>query len=334
MPEISIIVPVYKVEKYIYRCIDSILAQTFTNFECILIDDGSPENCPVICDEYASKDSRILVIHQKNTGVSAARNAGLNMARGEWIGFVDSDDWIEPDALELLYKKQQETDADIVLGGFNNVYSWGKIKYNYPEIPYGILPIEYFLINDIKCIWGNLYRKLLFNDYIVPQISIGEDVIINTQIYIKIKLDKLKIINDIVYNYDRNSNGITNQKKYCYKSYTEDPFIKCRLWVENYLLSMELNESVNDACLYYIINGGITRYLKHSRNIEIKKEIDFFYKNYHQRFVKSKYYRKMRIFNRILIPLYHFSFVIGISYSYIFSFFTYIIKYFQTFKYK
>jgi glycosyltransferase involved in cell wall biosynthesis len=95
MPVISIIVPVYKVEPYLRRCIDSILAQGFTDFECILIDDGSPDNCPTICDEYMEKDKRIVVIHQENKGVSAARNAGLNRAQGKWIGFVDSDDWCD-----------------------------------------------------------------------------------------------------------------------------------------------------------------------------------------------------------------------------------------------
>ncbi len=98
-PKISCIVPVYNVEKYLHRCIDSILAQTFTDFELILVDDGSPDGCPAICDEYAEKDGRVRVIHQANAGVSAARNAGLDAARGEWITFVDSDDWVERDFL-------------------------------------------------------------------------------------------------------------------------------------------------------------------------------------------------------------------------------------------
>ena len=102
MPKLSIIVPVYKVEQYLHKCIDSILSQTFTDFELILIDDGSPDRCGKICDEYAAKDDRIIVIHQKNQGVSAARNAGLDIARGEYIGFVDSDDWIEPIMYESM----------------------------------------------------------------------------------------------------------------------------------------------------------------------------------------------------------------------------------------
>uniref|UniRef100_UPI003079CB33 glycosyltransferase family 2 protein n=1 Tax=Phascolarctobacterium succinatutens TaxID=626940 RepID=UPI003079CB33 len=95
MPRLSVIVPVYKVEKYIHKCVDSILNQTFKDFELILIDDGSPDNCGEICDEYAKKDSRVRVIHKENGGQSSARNRGLDIAKGEIIGFVDSDDDIE-----------------------------------------------------------------------------------------------------------------------------------------------------------------------------------------------------------------------------------------------
>ena len=103
MPLISVIVPVYKVEPYLSRCIDSILSQTFTDFELILVDDGSPDNCGKICDEYAKNNKRIRVIHKENGGLSSARNAGIAIARGEWIHFVDSDDLIHPKMLEFLY---------------------------------------------------------------------------------------------------------------------------------------------------------------------------------------------------------------------------------------
>ena len=120
MPELSIIVPVYKVEKYLPKCLDSILAQTFTDFELILIDDGSPDRCGDICDEYAAKDDRLIVIHQENKGVSAARNAGLDIARGEYIGFVDSDDWIEPEMYETMLATAKESEAEIVACGANH----------------------------------------------------------------------------------------------------------------------------------------------------------------------------------------------------------------------
>ena len=96
-PELSIIVPIYKVEKYLKECIQSILQQTFTDFELILVDDGSPDACPQMCDAIAEQDSRVRVIHQKNGGLSAARNTGIEAARGNWLGFVDSDDFVAPD---------------------------------------------------------------------------------------------------------------------------------------------------------------------------------------------------------------------------------------------
>lgn len=126
MPELSIIVPVYKVEKYLPRCIDSILAQTFGDFELILIDDGSPDGCGRICDEYAQKDKRIVVIHQKNMGVSAARNAGLDIAHGRYIGFVDSDDWIEPQMYEVMMDAIRENGADMAVCGVRYADEDGK----------------------------------------------------------------------------------------------------------------------------------------------------------------------------------------------------------------
>src|SRR5574344_858629 len=101
---ISVIVPVYKVEKYLAKCVESIIRQTYTDLEIILVDDGSPDGCPAICDEFARKDARIKVIHQKNGGLALARNAGLDIASGDLIAFVDSDDWCEPGMLSALYE--------------------------------------------------------------------------------------------------------------------------------------------------------------------------------------------------------------------------------------
>ena len=127
MPEVSIIVPVYKVEQYLRRCLDSIQNQTFTDWECVLIDDGSPDHSGLICDEYAQRDARFRVIHQANKGVSAARNAGINMARGEWISFVDSDDYLYPDALKDLLGTVQP--KCLIVGGIQ--FSDGQKKQIY-----------------------------------------------------------------------------------------------------------------------------------------------------------------------------------------------------------
>ena len=111
--KISIIVPVYKVEKYLDKCVRSIVEQTYKNLEIILVDDGSPDNCPAMCDEWARKDSRIAVIHKENGGVSSARNAGLAACTGDYVGFVDYDDWIEPDMYEYLLDISMKSNADV-----------------------------------------------------------------------------------------------------------------------------------------------------------------------------------------------------------------------------
>ena len=135
MPELSIIVPIYSVEAYLPRCIDSILAQTFTDFELILIDDGSPDRCWEIMEEYAAKDSRIVTIHQENKGVSAARNAGLRIARGTYIGFVDPDDWIEKEMYEDILRTMKSTGAQLGVCGWRDCFSDGKTTEHIPDLP-------------------------------------------------------------------------------------------------------------------------------------------------------------------------------------------------------
>ena len=124
---ISVIVPVYKVEKYLDRCVESIVNQTYKNLEIILVDDGSPDNCPAMCDEWAKRDSRIKVIHQENAGLSAARNIGLDIATGDYIGFVDSDDYIHCKFYECLIKAFEEESIDISYCGMLFVYSQSSI---------------------------------------------------------------------------------------------------------------------------------------------------------------------------------------------------------------
>ena len=115
MPQISVIVPIYKAEKFIKRCVDSILNQTYRDIEVILVDDGSPDFCPRICDQYVANDSRVRVIHKENGGVSTARNVGLDIARGEYISFVDSDDYLEPCMYEVMLDKAVAYDCDVVM---------------------------------------------------------------------------------------------------------------------------------------------------------------------------------------------------------------------------
>ena len=179
MPKVSIIVPVYNTEKYLARCIDSILAQTFTDFELILVNDGSKDNSGKICDEYAQKDSRIIVIHKENGGVSSARNKGLDIAQGEWISFVDSDDWISSN-----YLSDFSYDADLMICGFE--YIGAKAEINSPtnmnplNNAYAISQWFYINCNNIyiTTVAGSIFkRKIITNQtlYFDNKLKYGED---------------------------------------------------------------------------------------------------------------------------------------------------------------
>lgn len=163
--KVSIIVPVYKSEAYLSRCLDSILNQTYTNIEVILVDDGSPDQSGMICDEYAKKDSRIKVIHQENKGVSSARNAGLKIAGGEYIGFVDSDDFIAPEMYERMVENMNK-DRDLVICGCNRCNSDGELQvkkakpltYYELQCPQEALPsVMYQRVT--MAVWSKLFRR-------------------------------------------------------------------------------------------------------------------------------------------------------------------------------
>ena len=187
MEKISVIVPVYKVEPYLRRCIDSILAQTYTNFELILVDDGSPDNCGAICDEYAEKDNRIIVIHQENGGLSAARNAGIDWvfanSHSRWITFVDSDDALAPIMLETLYQEAVNHQADMAVtrgATFSDDVQLEKEgKYVGPVSCYSgkeLLKSLYgknYIVSVMA--WGKLIRRELYRDLRFPVGKIHED---------------------------------------------------------------------------------------------------------------------------------------------------------------
>lgn len=172
-PTITVIVPVYKVEKYLSGCLDSILSQTFTDFEVICIDDGSPDNSITILQEYASKDARIKILRQENQGLSASRNNAMDIAKGDYIFFVDSDDYIAPQALEFLHRVITEHDVDIVSAKFHHtseVYNHNIItKANYADIPVTVFddPLDVYLKHRkifYGMVWDKLYRKELLRN--------------------------------------------------------------------------------------------------------------------------------------------------------------------------
>ena len=149
MAKISIITPVYKVEKYLRKCIDSILNQTFEDFELFIVDDGSPDSCGVIADEYEVKDKRVHVIHKENGGAPSARNAGIMQAEGEYFYFPDSDDWIEPTYLQELYELALRTEAQLVVSGYTMEYYENNRKQSYSVV---VPEKEYLTQTDVKII--------------------------------------------------------------------------------------------------------------------------------------------------------------------------------------
>ena len=209
---IGVIVPVYKVEKYIAECIESILAQTYTKFRLILVDDGTPDNAGKICDEYAKKDSRIIVIHQENAGVTRARARGVEEATDcEFITFVDGDDTIHANALQELIQVMTK-DADIVLGAVKG--------YNY-ELEDKITSEEYLhLLISRSCIspapWAKLIRRRLFTSetFNIPrEIVYGEDLLMNVRIAFNSR--NVNILKKYIYNYRTNSSGCEMTFKTC-----------------------------------------------------------------------------------------------------------------------
>ena len=214
---ISIIVPVYNVENYLPRCVDSILAQTYRNLEIILVDDGTRDASDKICDAYAARDSRIRVIHKENGGLSSARNAGIEIARGEYLGFVDSDDWIEPEMYELLLEKALQYDVKLVVGGRYDFSS----RRN--EKTVGLCPEKEEVVTGMELLgrvftwqgcdsaaWDKLYHRSLFREIRYPVGKLHEDEAVIHEILGLTQ--KVAWVDEAHYLYRESSNSITTAK--------------------------------------------------------------------------------------------------------------------------
>lgn len=182
-PKISVIVPVYKAEAYLHRCVDSLLAQTFQDFEVLLIDDGSPDRSGEICDEYARQDSRIRVFHKENGGVSSARQYGMDHAQGEYTIHADPDDWVEPTMLEELYQKAKEEDADMVICDFYYEYEDKRVlKKQKPSSLNHEAVLRSFFYGVHGNSWSKLVRRECFIKYNIKyplELSYCEDLFVN-----------------------------------------------------------------------------------------------------------------------------------------------------------
>ncbi len=213
MSTISIVVPVYMVEPYLHRCINSILDQSYCDFELILVDDGSPDRCGIICEEYAEQDSRVRVLHQKNRGLSAARNTGIDWtfqnSDSQWITFVDSDDWLHPQMLEILLKNALQLRADVSVCGFAEVDGHtAAMEIQDPDCS-DWCPEDFFLEHNTNAVvaWGKLYRRSCFAEIRYPEGKIHEDEFTTYQILFAQK--KIAVTQQQLYCYFQNDTGIT-----------------------------------------------------------------------------------------------------------------------------
>lgn len=203
MPQISIIIPVYNIDIYLRECIDSVLQQTFQDFEIILVDDGSTDSSGDICDEYEKKDSRIRTIHNKsNMGLSCARNYGIDVSRAPYIMFVDGDDWIEPEFCELPYKAAIKNNSDIVLFLFYKMNNGNREKPSTIFEENGLLTEKeaiHFLTSTWDAIWLGLYRRELFDVIRFPTGKIYEDT--GTSHRLMHEARQIELVNECLYNY-------------------------------------------------------------------------------------------------------------------------------------
>ena len=217
MPIISVIVPVYNVEKYLHRCVDSILAQTFTDFELILVDDGSTDNCGKICDEYAEKDKRIHVIHKENGGLSDARNVGTDWAfansNSEWITFIDSDDWVYNRYLELLYEAAKNDKSRISCCKWiekSNIFEMDKDKYSFMTITGEDFCVNYYPQSHSACC--RLYPKECFQNIRFPFGKLHEDAFVVYKLLLPCRQISFYSGTPLYYIEDSNTQSITRSE--------------------------------------------------------------------------------------------------------------------------
>ena len=212
-PLISVIIPIYNVEKYLDKCISSVVGQTYSNLEIILIDDGSPDACPQMCDNYAKNDARIKVIHKNNEGLAAARNAGLNVATGDYIAFVDSDDWIEPILYEEMLKLANKGKAEIICCGAVKLRGENKTEKCFCYYPTGTVCDSDEIVKDILLdkigsqVCFRLYESKCWDNLRFPEGRLYEDIPTTFKAFLKAK--RIGFIAEPYYNYRINKASIS-----------------------------------------------------------------------------------------------------------------------------
>lgn len=214
LDKVSIIVPIYKVEKELDRCVRSLLGQTYKNIEIILINDGSPDFCPQLCEKYARKDRRIKVVHKENGGLSSARNRGLEVAEGQYISFVDGDDWVEPDFIEALINNLKREKADISIIGYTMIWDNGNSRRFSNDDQYYVLNKdeairELLMQRKFQCmVCQKLYCSFIFDSIRFPEGQLYEDVAVGLPTFLQ--SNKVVVSGESKYFYYQRKEGIVN----------------------------------------------------------------------------------------------------------------------------
>ncbi|WAV90135.1 glycosyltransferase [Oxalobacter aliiformigenes] len=245
-PLLSVIVPVYRVETYLPKCLDSLVGQTYADLEIILVDDGSPDRSGAICDEYAARDSRIVVIHQENRGASQARNAGLDRATGEFVAFVDSDDYLDFSMYENLMKAVVEYDADIVISDFFVILESGVLRHSsglQGDIP--LLQAQEQVLADRlpSYLWNKIYRRTLFDGIRYERIRGFEDLQIMPHLFRRAR--KVAFVPEAGYYYNcLNLNALTATFNHVPELNVEMKYGMFVAWKEHETVARELGSDV------------------------------------------------------------------------------------------
>lgn len=300
--KVSIIIPIYNAEKYIERVMDSVLNQTYSNLEVVLVDDGSTDNSPFLCDKIAEKDKRVKVFHIQNGGPSKARNKGIEVATGEFVEFVDADDYIEKNCVEKLVQAMK--DNDLVVCGYKqktDVVKEIKLDEN-KVVDYSKNPAEFFNLvkkNLFNIVWNKLYRKELITKLFDERFFIGEDTIFNTN-YIK-NCKRVSVICDTLYNYDfSNSQSIIHSKlrsEENYMAYWQALYDFCSSFFEDESYKFFINSNYLKSTMHQAIIVGIRKNLKFK---EFKK-VFAFYRNNERTIAAFKNYDKHMLENKKLL---------------------------------
>lgn len=288
-PKISIISPVYNVEKYIHRCVDSIIAQTFTDWELILVDDGSTDTSGTICNQYASQDSRIRVIHKQNGGVSAARQAGLDASRGEYVIHADPDDWVEPAMLEELYAKAKADEADMVICDYyTNSGDKQVLNIQSPTDVSDNVQIIRDLFQQLHgSSWNKLVRRVCYSLYDIsfPKgLNYCEDQL--TIVRLLLSPIKVTYLNKAFYHYFDNPNSITRnyqRQQYDSRRYYADLLEQyLPLELKNQILRKVRFDIFTEAVIYNVltkeeIDFGLSNYKKEIRTLGLRWRLGFLF---------------------------------------------------------